>query len=133
MTDEQRLDRMERIVKLLIKAGVRARQQAREQAREQNEKINILIEMQMRNEDLFAKNYTEHEARLRKNEETVAKNEKRLAALSAKTDKRLEALAAKMEENFTAMTAAEARTEDRLNSFMEAVERLINERRNGRP
>ena len=43
MTSEQRLDRLERIVKLMIKAGLCARQQSREQ----DEKINILIEMQM--------------------------------------------------------------------------------------
>ena len=69
MTDEQRLDRMERIVKLLIKAGLRARQQAREQAREQNEKINILIDSQI-------------------------KTDERLAASSARTDERFTAMAA---------------------------------------
>ncbi|MBV8858828.1 MAG: hypothetical protein JOZ02_17995 [Acidobacteria bacterium] len=50
MTDEQRLDRMERIVKLMIKAGLRARQQAREQ----NEKINILIDSQIRTDARLA-------------------------------------------------------------------------------
>jgi hypothetical protein len=44
MTDEQRLDRMERIVKLMIKAGLRAPRQAREQ----NYKIDILIETQIK-------------------------------------------------------------------------------------
>jgi sulfite reductase alpha subunit-like flavoprotein len=68
MTEEQRLDRMERIVKLMIKAGLRARQQTREQAREQNEKINILIDSQI-------------------------KNEERLAALSEKTDERFATMA----------------------------------------
>lgn len=59
MTEEQRLDRLERIVKLMIKAGLRARRQSREQ----DEKIDILIDSQMRNDE-------------------------RLAALSAKTDER---------------------------------------------
>src|SRR5215212_9807726 len=72
MTEEQRLDRLERIVKLMIKAGLRARQQTREQAREQNEKINILIDSQM-------------------------KNEVRLAALSEKTDERFAAVATAQE------------------------------------
>ena len=43
MTPEQRLDRMERVVKLMIKAGFRARRQSREQ----DQKINILIQYQM--------------------------------------------------------------------------------------
>ena len=69
MTDEQRLDRMERIVKLMIKAGLRARQQTREQARAQGEKLNIFIDSQI-------------------------KNEERFAALSVKTDERFAAMAA---------------------------------------
>jgi sulfite reductase alpha subunit-like flavoprotein len=83
MTDEQRLDRMERIVKLLIKAGLRARQQTREQAREQNEKINILIDSQI-------------------------KTDERLAALSAKTDERFAEMAvaqASTEKQLTSLAA----------------------------
>ena len=54
MTDEQRLDRLERIVKLMIKAGLRARQEARERAREHDEKVNILIDSQMRTDAMLA-------------------------------------------------------------------------------
>lgn len=43
MTPEQRLNRLERVVKLMINAGLRARKQSREQS----EKINILIHSQM--------------------------------------------------------------------------------------
>lgn len=64
MTEEQRLDRLERIVKLMVKAGLRARRQSREQ----DEKINILIDSQM-------------------------KNEERLAVLSARTDEKFAAMA----------------------------------------
>jgi beta-glucosidase-like glycosyl hydrolase len=104
MTEEQRLDRLERIVKLMIKAGLRARRQGREQ----DEKINILIDMHLKNEEMFAKNFSNYEARLAKNEETAAKNEKRLATLSAKTDKKIAALAS-------------------------AVEKIVAERANGKP
>jgi hypothetical protein len=107
MTGEQRLDRLERIVKLMIKAGVRARQQSREQ----DEKINILIDMQMRSEE-----------RLRRDEERLMKNEEGLVALSAKTD-----------ERFAAMAAAQASLDETLKSFMATVERIITERRNGKP
>lgn len=50
MTPEQRFDRLERIVKLMVKAGLRARSQIREQG----EKINMIIELQMHNEERFA-------------------------------------------------------------------------------
>jgi hypothetical protein len=50
MTSEQRLDRLERIAKLMIKAGLRARVQMREQ----DEKINILIDLQIKNDERFA-------------------------------------------------------------------------------
>ena len=66
MTPEQRFDRLERIVKLMIKAGLRARVQSREQ----NEKITIIIDAQMRNEERFA----------------------RLAESQTHTDRRLDAL-----------------------------------------
>jgi len=51
MTPEQRFDRMERIVKLMIKAGLRARRQTREH----DQKIGIIIDAQIRNEERFAK------------------------------------------------------------------------------
>jgi len=50
VTPEQRLDRLERIGKLFVKAGLRARANAREQ----DQKINIVIDWQVKNEELFA-------------------------------------------------------------------------------
>ena len=49
MTSEQRLDRLERIAKLFVKAGLRARQQSREQ----NAKINIILDAQIQNGERF--------------------------------------------------------------------------------
>jgi gamma-glutamylcysteine synthetase len=129
MTEEQRLDRLERIVKLMIKAGLRARKTAREH----DEKINILIEMHMKNEEMFAKNFADYEARLARNEELASKTDERLAAMSAKSEERLEALAAKTEEKFAAMVAAQASTQEQLQSLAATVERVLIERRNGRP
>jgi hypothetical protein len=51
VTPEQRLDRLERIAKLFVRAGLRARRDMREM----NEKINILIDVQIRNDERFAK------------------------------------------------------------------------------
>jgi len=50
MTDEERLDRLERITKLMVRAGLRARRQMREQT----ENINILIDSQIKNEEKFS-------------------------------------------------------------------------------
>ena len=69
---EARLDRLERIAKLFVAAGIRARRNMRElddkigividfqiqnqeRFKEQDEKINMLIEFQQRNEERFAK------------------------------------------------------------------------------
>ena len=51
MTSEQRLDRLERIAKLVVRAGVHARRREREQ----DDKINIIIDAQVKNEERFAK------------------------------------------------------------------------------
>ena len=73
MTPEQRFDRLERIVRLMVTAGLRARSKVREH----NEKINMIIDLQIKNEE-----------RLGKNEERFA----RLAESQAHTDRRLDAL-----------------------------------------
>ena len=51
MTPEQRFDRLERVVRLMIRAGLRARKHGREQ----DEKINMIIDAQIKNEERFAK------------------------------------------------------------------------------
>ena len=47
---EARLDRLERIAKLLVRAGLRARREMRQQ----DDKITIMIDAQIKNEDRFA-------------------------------------------------------------------------------
>ena len=51
MTSEQRLDRLERIAKLFVRAGLRARRTMREQS----EKIDIIVNNQIRHDDRFAR------------------------------------------------------------------------------
>ena len=72
MNLEQRFDRLERIVKLMIRAG-----QARNQIREQGEKINMIIDLQV-----------QYEERLVANEERFAL----LAEAQTHSDRRLDAL-----------------------------------------
>ena len=50
MTPEQRLDRVERVAKLFVRAGLRTRRESREH----DNKINHLIDLQIRNEERFA-------------------------------------------------------------------------------
>ena len=47
---EDRLDRLERIAKLLVRAGLRARREMRQQ----DDKITIMIDAQIKNEERFA-------------------------------------------------------------------------------
>jgi len=77
MTPEQRLDRLERLVKLFARQGVRARSRF-------NQQYEILMDAQMRCEARFAQN-----------EERFARNEERFATLlesQARTDQRLNSL-----------------------------------------
>ena len=47
---EERLDRLERIAKLLVRAGLRARRELRQQ----DDKITIMMDAQLENEKRFA-------------------------------------------------------------------------------
>jgi hypothetical protein len=51
MKQEERLDRLERIAKLMVRAGLRARREMRQQ----DDKITIMMDAQLKNEDRFAK------------------------------------------------------------------------------
>ena len=73
MTSEQRLDRLERIAKLMVIAGLRARGQMRQQ----DEKIRIIIDAQIKNEERFARN----EERFAKLTESQTHTDRRLDAL----------------------------------------------------
>ncbi len=101
MTPEQRLDRLERIANLMVKAGLRARRQSREQ----DEKIKILIHSQIKNEDRFAllaesqrelaesqRELTESQRELAESQRKLAESQRELAESQSHTDRRLDAL-----------------------------------------
>src|SRR5437763_5734589 len=100
MTSEQRLDRLERIAMLMARAGLRAR-------RDQNEKINMIIDAQIKNEDRFAQN----EKRFAQNEKRFAQNEKRFA----QNEKRF----ARFEDRFGRLTNAQEHTERMIKELAE--------------
>jgi uncharacterized protein YigA (DUF484 family) len=70
---EERLDRLERIARLLVRAGLRARRELRQQ----DDKITIMMDAQIKNEERFAK---------------LAQAQTELAESQAHTDRQLDAL-----------------------------------------
>ncbi len=55
MTPDQRLDRLERVAKLLANAGMRARRELRRDVWNHDHKISYLANLQIANEERFAK------------------------------------------------------------------------------
>jgi hypothetical protein len=113
MTSEQRLDRLERIVMMCIRADVRAR-------REMNEKINILIDAQIKTEDKFSRSderFAKFDERFAKFDERFAKFDERCAnydILFAKNDERIKELG------------------ERANQTLGILRDLMRDRQNGR-
>ena len=77
MSSEQRLDRLERILLLAVKAGARERKSIRRRMEETDDKINALIAAQMRTEEAMA---------------GLARSQANLADAHASTDERLNVL-----------------------------------------
>lgn len=84
MTPEQRLDRLERIAKLFVKAGLRGRKQMREM----DEKINMLIESQIRTDERFAR----MDERMAQDRAEWAEWRRELAESQARADRKFEDL-----------------------------------------
>jgi len=139
MTPEDRLDRIERIAKLFVKAGRRARRNMWEQ----DEKINILINLHIQNEEMFAKNETrfakhdenikiliefqkQNEERFRQNEERFRQNEERFRQ-NEERFRRNEERFARTDERFVDLAESQADSDRRLNSLIE----IIRDGRNG--
>ena len=119
MTSEQRLDRLERIAKLFVRAGLRERGNRREL----DDKINIIINAQIAYEERFARNeerFAQNEERFARNEERFARNEERFA--------QIEALFARTDAQIKALAEAQTRTDERLATLIE----IVTKKQNGR-
>lgn len=98
MTPEQRLDRLERIFMLFVDEGLRMRKNIRMQAgnlRDQHEKIDMLLDAQIKNESLFNERFARNEERFARNEERFTRIEhaiERLVTAQERTDSKLQAL-----------------------------------------
>jgi hypothetical protein len=118
MTPEGRLDRIERIAKLFVKAGRRARSNMRDL----DDKVNILINLHIQNEERFAKN----EERFAKNEERFAKQDENIKILIG-FQKQNEERFARTDERFVELAESQANSDRRINSLID----IIGEGRNG--
>ena len=107
MTPDARLDRLERMAMLLAKAGFRTRSQLRARDREHDEKLDHLVDLQIKNEETFARN-----------EERFARNEERFAQLAEKTD-----------QKFRELAESQARTDRNLAELI----KIVRSGRNGNP
>ena len=104
MSSEHRLDRLEKIVRAVMREGLRER-------REMRDRINALISAQMRDEEALTQYKVRTEEAQVKTEEAFA----HLARTQADTEEKLKAFI--------------ANTDEKLNAFIGAVEKLVNERR----
>jgi len=87
MTPDAGMDRLERIAKLFVAAGLRARRNMREL----DDKIGIVIDFQIQNEERF----NEQDAKINMLIEFQQRNEERFALLAeyqANTDRRVDKL-----------------------------------------
>jgi hypothetical protein len=121
MTPEQRLDRLERIVMMFARAGARAR-------REMNEKINMLIDAQIKSEDRMAKvdeRFAKFDERFAKFDERFAKFDQRCA--------RYDMLFAKHDERFAKYDQRFKQLGERTDETLKILMTLVKNRPNGNP
>ena len=109
MTSEGRLDRLERIAMLMARAGLRVR-------REQNEKINIIIDAQIKNEDRFAQN----EERFAKLAESQRLTDERFKEL-AESQKGLAESQKELAESQKELTTSQKLTDERLSALIDII------------
>ena len=126
MTHEQRLDRLERIARLMVRAGLRARREMRQQ----DDKITIMIDAQIKNEDRFgdlAQSRNQQGDKITMMIDAQIKNEDRFAELGEfqKNTDRLFAELREFEKNtdrlFGELAESQKNSDRRLNTLIEIV------------
>jgi hypothetical protein len=132
MTPEARLERLERIAKLFVRAGVRYRRDLRDLG----DKLNIMVNMQMQNSERFTRNEGIFQSRSAEYEKRFNRNEERLAKLSEKTDQKFVELAesqarsqARTDRSLAELAESQSRTDRNLAELIKIVRRD----RNGNP
>ena len=130
MTSEQRLDRLERIAKLFVRAGLRGRQNIKDQG----EKINIIINHQIEQDewlDRFSQSlershiertqsHNELSEALRQSQNELSQS---LERTQSELSQSLERTQNELSTSLNELARAQAHTDRRLNSLIEIVER----------
>jgi multidrug resistance efflux pump len=121
MSSEHRLDRLEKIVRLVVKEGLRER-------REMRDRINALISAQMRDEEALTQYKVRTEEAMAHLANAQANTEEALAQLASRTEQ----LASRTGEEMSRLARAQANTEESLKALINTVIRIANERGNGK-
>jgi uncharacterized protein YwgA len=119
MKTDGRIDRLERIVKLAVRAGLRERRNTRE-------KINALIAASERADERMSA----LAAAQQRGEEATQEKINALIAASERADERMEALAAAQErtdEQMKALAAAQKRSEEAFTAFQQQVGQALSD------
>src|SRR3989442_1558020 len=134
MTPEEKLDRLERIARLMVRAGLRARREMRQQ----DDKITIMIDAQIKNEDRFAElaeSQHQHDDKIEIMLNAQIKNEDRFAELAesqAKNEGRFAELA-ESQKNTDRILAELAESQKHTDRRLDALIDIVQDRRNGQP
>jgi hypothetical protein len=120
MSQEQRLDRLERLLLFVVRAGARERKAIRGSFKETDEKINALIDAQMRHESEYAQ-YKQ------KTDEAMTD----LARVQAETRRELSQFGRRTDEEMVRLTRVQAETAESLKALIATVDRMARERGNG--
>ena len=124
MTLEQRVARAERMLILFVKAGRRGRSEWRKASHDQGDKINILIDMQMRYSEEWRARHREMDEKINilinaqiATEEQIKKTDEQMK----RTDQRIEASQTRTDEALDSLAASQAKTEEALQRFLDRL------------
>ena len=136
MSSEHRLDRLEKIVRAVMREGLRER-------REMRDRMNALISAQIRDEEALTQYKVRTEEAFARLANAQADTDEKLNAFIANTDEALAQFGRKTDEEMARLTRAQANTEEALRAFITntdeklsaliaTVDRITNERGNGK-
>ena len=121
MSPEERLDRVERVAKLLVTSGRRTRNELRTN-------INALIDAQMRHEARFDEQFAKLSAGQARNDLLL----KELIVVQGRTEKKVEELAVshqQLAEAHKDLAVSQKHTDEKLSTLIDIVERDRNGKR----
>lgn len=120
MNLERRLDRVERVLMLALKAGDRERRKWREQSREQTEKLNMVIDAHIKGIDRLDKMAAETEEWKQEQRIAQARFDDRMNKMAAEAkewDQKQRIAHARFDEQMEKLRIAQDRTDEKIEQF----------------